>query len=487
MVLATSGYAEMLSNFLCSVKSVRPTNDGAASGVLVITPPFEEGILNTVSLFNVGLYSASLSIELGDCFPAPTDRKESHSHDFGTLCYQKLILMRTTTVMYLLLMGFSPLVADIDVVWQQDALARMHELVSFNNYFDSQDVNKYDLAVTMDHVEICGCFVYLAPSPQGVSFWAEVTDMHTGKVELALKEGLLNFFDSEQKILTEMILKGDVEKRKFRAAILPEPMFPSGQLYFNEWTAADRASNDIVVVHNNFVVGDGVKKMRFKMNGLWSTLDGSCSSGSHDSQGVWGQLFDSAVFDATIPTFTMYMPVHNTVFRNTTQAVIQAGMEGFSVPERYGLVSLSSDPPTVYGFYSFMMYEVSISNANPITSINVALRAQDGNPAMPYSSAALPLYEHGIYSDFTINRPFFAVDRGGLYHDVADKNSELFYNYFEQLDTNATHVVSRDSDVLSETEKSINPCVQITIKVLAYNRPKSLTRLLASLGMVFVM
>ena len=128
-----------------------------------------------------------------------------------------------------------------------------------------------------------------------------------------------------------------------------------------------------------------------------------------------------------------------------------------------------------------MMYEVSISNVSPIISINVALRTKDGAPVKPNSSAVEPLYDNGIFSDFAVNRSFFAVDRGGLYHDVADANAERFHNYFESWRKSTTHGVLPDGGAIDDLEQNSIPCVRIILKVLAYNRPKSLNRLLISL------
>jgi hypothetical protein len=51
--------------------------------------------------------------------------KRSHlsaEASFGSVQYQELILFRTETVMELLLLGFRPIIADIDAVWLRDPL-----------------------------------------------------------------------------------------------------------------------------------------------------------------------------------------------------------------------------------------------------------------------------------------------------------------------------------------------------------------------------
>lgn len=481
VVLATSGYAEMLGNFLCSVRSVRQWSDLAASGVLVITPSFDNGIIALSKQLHVGVFSDSLSMELDNCFQEDVNIS-TFSHEFGTLCYQKLILMRTTTVMYLLLLGFSPLIADIDVVWKADALLKLHELVNFSDYHDRSGEKGFDVAVTIDGAEICGCFVYLVPSPRAIMFWAKLTDRHQRQVMKALREGLQNFFDSEQKILTEIILNDDCDRRSFRAAILPSDMFPSGQLYFNEWTQDQRSAHNVVVIHNNFVVGDDIKKMRFKANGLWTGADGACGRMDDSIRDHWTGLFGKAIFDPVIPSFVQYMPIHNTVYRFTPSTVIQAGMEGFPVLERRGAIITSSDPPTMYGFNSFMMYEISIASANRVSSVGVLLLNSEDEEKFPddapcFRTTSKHLYERGIFADFTVNRSFFSIDRGGHHHLEADANALLFHSDRVSIESKVTGIAA---DSTSDTSSS--PCVQIVIKILTYNRPKSLLRLLGSLG-----
>ena len=582
VVLATSGYSDMLDNFLDSLH-----RSGSSSNILIITPPTDAVVFTLGSHYGVGVFqlASSLSFSLPpsdtnplpdivletnpgitNCFLVTSDTASSttsspipsNSHDFGTLCYQKLILMRTTTVMYLLFLGFSPLIADIDVVWRANALAKMHELVTFttdnidsslqrgstqghssssssssSSSKNSGSGDVYDVAVTMDNTEICGCFVYLVPSRAAIGFWAQLAHRHYAQVAnatavysrtLHLKNtnttasatanaiSLVDFFDSEQKLLTEMILERECNNHTFHAFILPPELFPSGLQYFNEWTEESEADASgsskrqrAIVVHNNFIVGDDIKKMRFKLNGLWTTLQDRVAVS-------WRRIFNGRlVFTPSIPTLVQYMPIHNSLFKIWDTSVLQGGLETFMVADRALSVSWSSDPPVTYGcFGPFFMYHMAIKQYG-VASVHISACSRSDPPLdeEPPVAAMTPLIDRGVYADVATDINYFAVDRGNKFHSQADGNAHRYVQ--EQFQTTPFDPSSSSSNNfsvpptpasdmgLSYTNKLLHDpvnspathscntnssmkCVRVSIKVLAYNRPQSLSRLLASLG-----
>lgn len=459
----------MLENFLCSLRKAR--GQEVSSGVVVVTPPVDGSVVELSNRLDVGIFSASLSIEIDGCFDL--SNSSNLSHDFGTLCYQQLILMRTTTVMYLLLLGFSPLVADIDAVWKTDALARLHELVPLSSPHGSTG---YDVAATLDHGEICGCFVYLTPSSRAVAFWAQVTDMHHDQVRRAKIDGLANFFDSEQKILTKIILEMDCNNQSFTVVILPADMFPSGQVYFNEWSGDDRAKNSTIVIHNNFIIGNDMKRLRFKAIGQWVTANSTCTLEVDNVRNQWNKLFADVKFDDAVQTFAQYMPVHNSVYIATDITIIQGGIEGFPAAERSVAVSLSSDPPSTFEFNTFMLYEVSIANASPLSSFGMAMKDSKN------TGVARHLIERGLVSDFGVDNNVFSVDRKGKYHSEADLNAVQFFSDPAEHTTSVSEIsMAVKANKYQQSNLFKGPCAEIIIKVLTYNRPESLKRLLKSL------
>ena len=48
---------------------------------------------------------------------------------------------------------------------------------------------------------------------------------------------------------------------------LPQPAFPNGAQWFEQWGSAQRAG--AAVVHNNFIVGHDAKRRRFQDHSLW--------------------------------------------------------------------------------------------------------------------------------------------------------------------------------------------------------------------------
>ena len=93
------------------------------------------------------------------------------------------MLFRTETVMALLLLGFRPVIADIDTVWLHDPVsivkrgnliyprhASSHstetEASSHSTETGARSFESVDLSVTNDNGEICGCFVAVNNTPR---------------------------------------------------------------------------------------------------------------------------------------------------------------------------------------------------------------------------------------------------------------------------------------------------------------------------------
>ena len=145
--------------------------------------------------------------------------------EFGSLHYQELMLYRTNLVMDLLILGFRCIIVDIDTVWLEDPLVAVadaitgYELISHSNEtsnsIDSHPRVSFDIAITDDNGEVCGCFVVLNSTINTLSFWRQVSTEHTNITNYGLEQGMLDkFSDSEQKILTRLIY----ERQYFRSS-----------------------------------------------------------------------------------------------------------------------------------------------------------------------------------------------------------------------------------------------------------------------------
>ena len=211
LLLATSGYDDLLRNFLCFTNS----STLHFKNFLIITT--DQEVCDIANDMHVGCYKMERSIS--------SDQNPNNFADFGSLSYQQLILYRTNITMQLLLMGFKPIIADIDTVWLSNPLKYLQQPFMMQEQQNGMDY--YDLAVTDDNGEVCGCFVALHNSEAAILFWKELFDRHKELLRSAIAAGRLgSFSDSEQKLLTSMIYKGLYSKRA-EIRVLPSRLFPS--------------------------------------------------------------------------------------------------------------------------------------------------------------------------------------------------------------------------------------------------------------------
>lgn len=129
LLLVTRGYADMLTNFLCSARPLYFRH------FLILTHDAE--IINIATIFNVGYYSPLMTFKhttpAGDTATREnandtgTNKTSSTpvDADFGTIRYQELIYSRTELTLQLLLCGYHPIIADVDAVWLSNPLEKL--------------------------------------------------------------------------------------------------------------------------------------------------------------------------------------------------------------------------------------------------------------------------------------------------------------------------------------------------------------------------
>ena len=237
VVLATSGYKDMLANFLCTATTAPVQN----THILVVTPNAD--VADVAREFGVGAYTPQEAAAEGDALLGRSQPPLLDAADFGTLQYQELMLFRTETVMELLLLGFRPVIADIDTVWLSDpvAIVKRGNLVYASRTNASREFESVDLSVTNDNGEICGCFVAVNNTPKALEFFATVVSMHQQLVRSArtafLFDNVLDkFSESEQKVLTRLLVQKQYKGSIYgsvKVRMLGEEFFPSGFKYFN--------------------------------------------------------------------------------------------------------------------------------------------------------------------------------------------------------------------------------------------------------------
>ena len=337
LLLVTKGYLDMLINFLCATQRIDVSN------ILVLTQDTE--VVRIARLFQVGVYiphsSSSTAETVSDA-------------DFGTLQYQELVFSRTELAMELLFAGFQPVIADIDAVWLSNPLQHLPwSALSTSGSGSStststtasiegkqQEEEEFDIAITDDNGEVCGCFVALRHTDATVRFWNVVYIAHRTLIQAAIQSGNFKSLDeSEQKILTKLLYKEEYTA-ELSVLKLPEAAFPSGYAYFTLQTYRIQQETAPVVVHNNFIVGKSLKRARFQRYGMWSTLrvDSTNSDSSSSSSTAtcvadatlseWSELFPQVSRNTSIPSLNMYLPVHGSVLAGSNEVMVHVAAEG---------------------------------------------------------------------------------------------------------------------------------------------------------------
>ena len=162
---------------------------------------------------------------------------------FNSEPYKKFVNKRQKYVLPLIQNGYEVLFTDVDTYWLKDPFP----------YF----TDDFDLAVERDLPKFyCAGFVYFKPSKNTIAFLREWIDFMT--TDKSLKP--------DQKVMNDLMKKKKIPGLNVK--ILDSANFPNGKLFFNEKWRGDK--KEIVVVHNNWIVGHDTKVERFKSCGMWS-------------------------------------------------------------------------------------------------------------------------------------------------------------------------------------------------------------------------
>jgi len=159
----------------------------------------------------------------------------AEAFDYDTLLYKQLVSCRASHLMRTLEIHSKVIYSDIDTVWLGDPRPYL--------------TGNFDLWAQLDATNFyCTGFMTFIRTPQILKF-LEKWDKQL-KDQPKLNQPLFN------KILASAV---DVQHKS-----LPRKEFPSGHLYFDQMK-----QNDVIIVHNNFIIGKDKKIQRFKDVGLW--------------------------------------------------------------------------------------------------------------------------------------------------------------------------------------------------------------------------
>jgi hypothetical protein len=424
--------------------------------------------------------------------------------------------------MQLLLLGFRPIIADIDTVWLRNPI----EVVKAEAYSSEieEDNGPTDISVTDDRGEVCGCFVALNHTENAIRFWERVVELHRAIVYPSRGHPgghLANFSDSEQKVLTDLLMHGRYDG-SITVRMLPSTLFPSGFQFFNMHSHLRNGSIPVpAVVHNNFIIGREVKKTRFERYALWATpppsVDGKsgtadfghCKTGSkkqqegkkdtnsayagsstpsdvgqaQENQGEaleldctynpldsWQWCFKNVEKDISLPSVAIMLPIHDSVFHNG-RAMIQVISEGIDDDRDRGRLFVENDPPSYVDFRALGVYDVNLSGKHIVLPMTTVIDRSNIE----------------VVVDIGLRRDVFAFDRNGKHHQAANERV-LRQQRDHPVVSDVRRLVAPSIDKLSEvvssearnsSDESIP--LKYTIIVLTYKREKSLQRLLRSL------
>jgi hypothetical protein len=423
LLLATSGYGHMLNNFLCYASQF-----SSSKYIVVLTPHTD--IVELCQRKNISVMILSMSF--------------NSSSSFGSYEYQSLIVQRTAVALDLLNNGINVIIADIDAVWLRDPLALV-----LSSLDDSKQDDDIDIAVVRDEDEICGCFVVLKSTANTNSFWLKILEEHQQLVDEASNiKKLKGIFDSEQKILTRMLLQKAYDGN-LHAKILSSDDFPSGLQYFSKSSSLQITTPS--VVHNNFIIGLSTKIDRFRRYQLWSlSANDVCI---FDSLAPWKKIFLSAMKELRIPTISLVLPLHMaSIDDSPTTVILQVMTENLCENVSTGKIWVKNDPPSYIDFKNMGIYDLNIPPGNRLSAIAVTM--------------------DNIPIDLSVNLGHKSDSNLSLH--MHERIYRKFYNPGPPQQQNQVeiNVVGTQSP----------PSISYLIKVLAYNRPSSLRRLLTSLS-----
>lgn len=467
LLLATDGYSDMLENFLCSLQAAYKIDSAHDdNGIIIVGRQRDHAISKIADSFGAIFFSESVVSDIHGC----NDGRDG-AFEFGAACYQQQILARTKVAMYLLLLGYAPLIADIDTVWTRNAFKEIYmpsgaATIRFLNIPSEETETKnfyVDMVAALDAEEICGCFVYLRPGHRTIAFWSAVTKSHS-EIVLGIPVGekfVSDFFNSEQKVLTKLILKSEYASRLV-VKILDRSTLPSGYDYFNLNCCRPNETNiGAAIIHNNYIIGIDAKRARFQRYGLWSSsiASNTCSNSQNDA--FWDTLFSGTHFNTSIPTLNIIAPVHNSK-SSSPEFLFSAAKENYDgVTMQQSEIHFSSDPPQHIPTGSFLM---------------ATARQPASDPFIQSFGIASKIDETYAFADVAMFKSNFAVDRQGEFHDIADSQAESFSS--EAKDEYSCG----ENNSCKFQEPSGNASRVLLIRVITYNRPVSLSRLLNSLA-----
>jgi len=238
----TDGFLDFLDNFLLHYRKIPEWSVKHEVKVIVTSQAAAHYISST--------YGDALEVSVGRRFG-------KHAHGFLETGFCNVVHERINIILDELERGNNVLYIDIDTVLLKDPFPHL--------------LPGYDVGTIMDH-SFVHCTGFMAFMPTRRAF-----DLLSEWKQLLLEAGQQSV---NQEIFNELIRADDnVDLGIYKLSM---EKFPPGNVYFSP----DLDGQDqVVLVHNNFIVGHDAKRRRFQDRGLWLTPDSSQRDPPHNSAG----------------------------------------------------------------------------------------------------------------------------------------------------------------------------------------------------------
>ncbi|CAH1780066.1 unnamed protein product [Owenia fusiformis] len=178
--------------------------------------------------------------------------KDSAESKYDSDDFKRKAKMKTKIVLGILNMGYSVLVTDTDMVY-------------FHNPLEYLGQDEFDMEIQDDaEAGYNSGFMYVHPTTNSIALFEKAWKM-SERIPSVGQQDVLN-----------MALEQAEMGSRIKVRVLPPQLFPCGKEYFihgQRMFSGDNEDPNIVVMHNNWLVGNAAKIYRLKEHCLWTVDD----------------------------------------------------------------------------------------------------------------------------------------------------------------------------------------------------------------------
>lgn len=232
VTFASSGWTDLLNNWLCSLRKV-----GLEKAVYVVA------------------FGVDICTSLDPGIVCTNAEQAPNAASYGQEGYQKMLEIRTREILRLLSCGSTILVTDADVVFLKDPLPTLQALSENKDMLfqgDSVDHHLADSLIPYVANYACLGFMYLKPTHGTVMVWEGVYNYQR------------NFYWNDQAAVN-VCLRHPAFLMTVKWSVLDYWQFPNGIQFFKRKAPVENA----FIVHTNFVMGGLNKAAEMMAASVW--------------------------------------------------------------------------------------------------------------------------------------------------------------------------------------------------------------------------